>query len=188
MKNSSFGSRHVGLTMSVSSDGTGAPCTHADTKDSKWKNGSEAETREVKLFTVAFYDRVDKKDHSIVHRDNVLGFGSTANSSDFISEVNGIIGKMGYDRVQRVQFISDGAAWIENLWMQVFSGADGNGKVVIRTIDIYHVAEYLSTIVKAYYTVKISNRCLTYLTKTNPIQVGIFQHRGALYKPKPNML
>ena len=85
------GSRSVPLTMSVSSDGSGAPCTDEDTKESKGKDGGDADTREVKLLTVTFYNRVDRKGRPIVNRDCILRFASTEHSDKFISEVNEIL-------------------------------------------------------------------------------------------------
>ena len=143
------GSRGVPLTMSVSSDGSGAPCTDEDTKESKGKDGGDADTREVKLLTVTFYNRVDKKGRPIVNRDCILRFASTERSDKFISEVNAILSKMDCGGVERVQFVSDGAAWLETLFRQVFEGFREARKTVVRTLDFYHAAEYLATVVRA---------------------------------------
>lgn len=143
------GSRSVPLTMSVSSDGTGAPCTDADTKDSKGKDGGDADTREVKVLTVTFYNRVDKEGRPIVNKDCILRFASTEHADRFIPEVNAIIAKMVCGEVERVQFVSDGAAWLETLFRQVFEGFRVAGKTVVRTLDFYHAAEYLAMVVRA---------------------------------------
>lgn len=143
------GSRGVPLTMSVSSDGSGAPCTDEDTKESKGKDGGDADTREVKLLAVTFYNRVDKKGRPIVNRDCILRFASTERSDKFISEVNAILSKMDCGGVERVQFVSDGAAWLETLFRQVFEGFREARKTVVRTLDFYHAAEYLATVVRA---------------------------------------
>ena len=137
------GSRYVGLTVAFSADGVGAPCTHADTAGIKGKNGEEAGTRESKLLTATFYDRVDKKGRPIVNEGCIVYYSSTKPSDDFISEVNALVNDMGYTRIQRVQFISDGAAWLETLVKQVF--ADGK---VLRVIDFYHACEYLGLVVR----------------------------------------
>jgi len=143
------GSRSVPLTMSVSSDGSGAPCTDEDTKESKGKDGGDADTREVKVLTVTFYNRVDRKGRPIVNRDCILRFASTERSDNFISEVNEILSKMVCGGLERVQFVSDGAAWLETLFRQVFKGFREAGKTVVRTLDFYHAAEYLATVVRA---------------------------------------
>ena len=44
--------RDVGVTMVVLVDGTGAPCTHADTEGVKGKDGDEAGTREIKVVAI----------------------------------------------------------------------------------------------------------------------------------------
>ena len=48
-----------------------------------------------------------------------------------------------------MQFASDGAAWLETLFKQVFEGFRRTGKTVVRTLDFYHAAEYLATVVRA---------------------------------------
>ena len=143
------GSRAVPLTMAASSDGSGAPCTEADTGGSKGRDGGDADTREVKVLTVTFYNRVDKKGRPIVNRDCILRFASTEHSDGFISEVNAIMAKMACVGVERVQFVSDGAAWLETLFRQVFEGFRDAGKTVVRTLDFYHAAEHLATVVRA---------------------------------------
>ena len=143
------GSREVPLTMALSGDGTGAPCTEADTRDSKGKDGGDADTREVKLLTVTFYNRVDRKGRPIVNRDCILRFASTEHSDKFISEVNAIVAKTACVGVERVQFVSDGAAWLETLFRQVVEGFRAAGKTVVRTLDFFHAAEYLATAVRA---------------------------------------
>jgi len=72
-----------------------------------------------------------------------IGPSYAAILAEFISEVNALVNSMGYTRIQRVQFISDGAAWLENLARQVFT----DGKV-LRVIDFYHACEYLGLVVK----------------------------------------
>ena len=143
------GSRRVPLTMAVSSDGSGAPCTDADTRGSKGKDGGDADTREVKVLTVTMYNRVDKNGRPIANGDCILRFASTERSDKFISEVNAIISKVACGEVERVQFVSDGAAWLETLFRQVFEGFRAAGKTVVRTLDFYHAAEYLALVVRA---------------------------------------
>ena len=174
------GSRHVGLTVAFSADGVGAPCTHADTAGIKGKNGEEAGTRESKLLTATFYDRVDKKGRPIVNEGCIVYYSSTKPSDEFISEVNALVNEMGYTRIQRVQFISDGAAWLEKLAKQVF--ADGK---VLRVIDFYHACEYLGLVVRElsgdaawkadFATLKAAGAvCLTDdgLTWSEPVNLG----------------
>ena len=120
------------------SDGRGA-----DEAGIKGKNGEEAGTRESKLLTATFYDRVDKRGRPIVNEGCIVYYSSTKPSDEFISEVNALVNEMGYTRIQRVQFISDGAAWLEKLAKQVF--ADGK---VLRVIDFYHACEYLGLVVR----------------------------------------
>lgn len=141
-------SRHVGLTVAFSSDGTGAPCVHADTQGAKGRDGDGADTKEVKLLTITFYDRVDGKGRPIVHPGCVFYYASTERIDAFVSKVNGLAQKAGCGGAVRLQFISDGAKWLERIWREVFGGTAATRPGWIRAVDFYHAAEYLAKIVR----------------------------------------
>ncbi|MCF0204271.1 MAG: hypothetical protein HUK12_03060, partial [Muribaculaceae bacterium] len=107
------GSVSVGLTASVSSDGTGAPCTKADTAGRRGKDGGEAGTREVKLLTVTIYDRVDAKGRPIVNKGCIIYFAGTGGADEFAGQAVAILRAMKWERFSRLQFVSDGAKWQE---------------------------------------------------------------------------
>lgn len=130
--------------MAISSDGTGAPCTKADTAGVKGKDGKEARTREVKVLTVTFYDRVDRRGRPIVNRSCIVYFSSTESAEAFAERTYAIVRRMGYCQCARVQFVSDGAAWLEKMWRGHFRDAD-----VLRVVDFYHAAQYLHVVVAA---------------------------------------
>lgn len=141
-------SRHVGLTVAFSSDGTGAPCVRADTQGAKGRDGDEADTKEVKLLTITFYDRVDGTGRPIVHPGCVFYYASTERIDAFASKVNDLARKVGCGRAMRLQFISDGAKWLERIWREVFGGTAKTRPGWVRAVDFYHAAEYLAKIVR----------------------------------------
>lgn len=70
------------------------------------------------MLTATFYNRMDRKGRPIVNRDCILRFASTEHSDKFIPEVNAIMAKTACAGVGRVQFASDGAAWLETLFVR----------------------------------------------------------------------
>ncbi len=138
------GARYVGPTMVVGIDGTGAPCTRADTAGVKGKNGEEAGTREIKVFAIAVYTHVDKKGRPILRRGDVWYFASDGSSDEIESIVNMLAVRKGIGGFSRVQFIGDGATWIHKIWENAFRSCKA-----IRTLDFVHAAEYLHKIIES---------------------------------------
>jgi hypothetical protein len=134
----------VGETMLISVDGTGAPCTHADTDGVRGKEDEEAGTRELKVALVTVYTHVDAKGRPITSRACTSYMVTYKSASDLIPALRREAIRRGYGRIKRVQFIGDGAEWIRNLWRQVFKDA-------ILTLDFYHACEYLSVICKGMF-------------------------------------
>jgi len=134
----------VGETMVISVDGTGAPCTHADTDGVKGKDDKEAGTRELKVALVTVYTHVDEKGHPLTNRSCTSYMVTYKSASDLIPGLRQEALRRGYGRIKRVQFIGDGAEWIKNLWRQVFKDAT-------LTLDFYHACEYLSVICKGIF-------------------------------------
>ena len=132
------GARYVGLTMVVTVDGTGAPCTHADTDGIKGKNGEEAGTREIKVVAIGLYTHVDRNGRPILQRGNVWYFASHCSSDELESLMNMLAKRRGIGTIQRVQFIGDGATWIQKIWEHAFKNCGA-----IRTLDFVHAAGYL---------------------------------------------
>lgn len=136
----------VGETMVILVDGTGAPCTHADTEGVKGKAQKEAGTRELKVAVVTVYTHVDQKGHPITSRDCTSYLVTYKSACDLIPALRREAIRRGYGRIKRVQFIGDGAEWIRNLWRQAFKDA-------ILTLDFYHACEYLAVICKEIFEV-----------------------------------
>jgi hypothetical protein len=136
--------RFVGETMIISVDGTGAPCTHADTDGVRGKTQKEAGTRELKVALVTVFTHVDEKGRPITNRACTSYMVTYKSASDIIPALRQEALRRGYGRIKRVQFIGDGAEWIRNLWRQIFKDATF-------TLDFYHACEYLSIICKGIF-------------------------------------
>jgi hypothetical protein len=135
---------YVGETMVISADGTGAPCTHADTDGVDGKDGEEAGTRELKVALVAVYTHVDEKGRPMTNRACTSYMVTYRTAAELIPALRREAIRRGYGRIKRVQFIGDGAEWIRNLWRQAFSDAT-------LTLDFYHACGYLSVICKGIF-------------------------------------
>lgn len=138
------GAKHVGLTMAVTVDGTGAPCTRADTDGVKGKDGDEAGTREIKVVAIGLYTHVDRNGRPILQKGNVWHFASHCSSDELESVMNMLARRRGIGTIQRVQFIGDGATWVQKIWEHAFKGCDA-----IRTLDFVHAAGYLHKLLEA---------------------------------------
>lgn len=134
----------VGETMVISTDGIGAPCTHADTDGVKGKEEAEAGTRELKVALVTVYTHVDEKGKPLTSRACTTYLVTYKSAGDLLPVLRLEALRRGYGHIKRVQFIGDGADWIRNLWRQVFKDA-------ILTLDFYHACEYLSVICKEIF-------------------------------------
>lgn len=130
--------KYVGLTMVVTVDGTGAPCTRADTEGIRGKAGDEAGTREIKVVAIGLYTHVDRNGRPILRRGNVWYFASHCSSDELESIMNMLARRRGIGKIGRVQFIGDGAAWIQKIWEHAFKSCGA-----VRTLDFVHAAGYL---------------------------------------------
>ena len=137
------GARRVGPTLALFGDGTGAPCVHADTAGVAGKDGGEAGTREIKIGAVARYEWVDAKGRPILRPGDVWYFPTEGSREELQGVLRKLAVRRGLGRIQRVQFIGDGAAWLQKIWEEVFRP---NG--VIRTLDLFHALEHLHTLLE----------------------------------------
>ena len=138
------GSRYVGPTMLVETDGTGAPCTHADTDGVRGKDGEEAGTREIKVVAIGMYTHVDRNGRPILRRGDVWYFASECSSDELESIMNVLARRRGIGKINRVQFIGDGATWVQKVWEHAFKECGA-----IRTLDFVHAAGYLHKLLEA---------------------------------------
>ena len=138
------GARYVGPTMVIETDGTGAPCTHADTECVKGKDGEEAGTREIKVVAIGIYTHVDKTGRPILRRGDVWYFASDCSSDELESIMNMLARRKGIGKINRVQFIGDGATWVQKIWEHAFKKSG-----VLRTLDFVHATGYLHKLIES---------------------------------------
>lgn len=137
------GARHVGPTLGIFGDGTGAPCVHADTEDVAGKDGGEAGTREIKIGALARHEWVDAKGRPIVRPGDIWYFPTEGPREELQDALRKLAARRGLGSVKRVQFIGDGAAWLQKIWQETFRP---NG--AIRTLDLFHALEHLHTLLE----------------------------------------
>lgn len=116
-------------------DGTGVPCTKADTAGVKGKQG-EAGTRQIRVVLFGEYARLDKRGRPSCFE----GSFSYAVSGASIADVTGLVRTLGmargYATVARMQCVADGEEALERALRTAFPEA-------VFTNDFYHACEHL---------------------------------------------
>lgn len=126
-------------TMVLSTDGTCAPCTKADTCNVLGRDGKKANGRELKVAMAGVYKWLDK-DRVPVIPSNKRQYVVTDQDCDAIRiMLLNLAIVLGYRTIRRVQFIGDGAIWIARLVSDSFKGAEF-------TVDFFHACGYLNTL------------------------------------------
>lgn len=126
-------------TMVLSTDGTCAPCTKADTCNVLGRDGKKAKGRELKVAMAGVYKWLDK-DRVPVIPPNKRQYAVTDQDCDAIRiMLLDLAIVLGYRTIRRVQFIGDGAIWIARLVGDSFKGAEF-------TVDFFHACGYLNTL------------------------------------------
>lgn len=138
------GSRYAGPTTLVETDGTGAPCTRADTDGAKGKDGEEAGAREIKVVAIGIYAHADRNGRPILRRGDVWHFASECPGDELESVMNVLARRRGIGKIGRVRFMGDGAAWIQETWEHAFKSCGA-----IRTLDFVHAAGHLHKLLEA---------------------------------------
>lgn len=129
--------------MYVSCDGTGTPMRREELVGRKGKQpDGKAKTREVKLGAVFTQHTRDEKGRPIRDHDSTTYVGGFDNAKDFAQLLRQEGARRGVGNAQKVVFLSDGAAWTEELQRQNFPGAAS-------ILDFYHAAERLHALAKA---------------------------------------
>ena len=131
--------RRTKLTMVVSTDGTCAPCAKIDLRDSKGRNGGEAKGRNIDVGMVATYDSVRREDLRPVIPASARKYLIGANAEEIGRKLHETALAADYGKVERVQFIGDGAPWIENIAKDGF-------KAAIFTLDCSHAFGYVNKV------------------------------------------
>lgn len=137
------GARPVGETLGILCDGTGAPCVHADTEGVAGKDGGEAGTREIKIGAIVRYEWVDPRGRPILRPGDVWYFSTKGSREELQAALLALARRRGLGRIRRVQFIGDGAAWVQKIWEETFRTAGA-----IRTLDLFHALEHLHTLLE----------------------------------------
>lgn len=136
------GARAVPPTVAVFADGTGAPCVRRDTRGVAGRNGGEAGTRELKVLAAVRYDHVDARGRPLVRPGDAIYRATAAGAADSGPMLRKMADELAAGEVVRTQFVSDGAAWAENMHGTEFCDA-------ARTVDFYHACQYLHEVVSA---------------------------------------
>jgi len=133
-------------TLTISVDGTGVPCTKADTEGTRGHDGNPAKTREMKIGMVGKYKWLDKNRVPVLPADKRQYVVTYMDCDAIGKKILDLARVLGHGTVARVQFIGDGAHWIAAIAADLFKGAEF-------TIDFMHAAGYLNTLCVALDTV-----------------------------------
>lgn len=127
----------VTRTMYIMMDGTGVPCTEADTAHVKGRaSDGKAGKREVKVGIIGYYSWLDPLERPVPEPASTTHVVTIAGASDFGILMRKAAVSRGYATAPRVQVVGDGADWIANIATIAFPGA-------IFTADFYHACEHL---------------------------------------------
>lgn len=138
------GAREVGPTLALFADGIGAPCVRADTEGVRGRDGGEAATREIKIGAIARYTHVDRNGRPILRRGDIWYFATGGDRGQLQELLLRLARRRGLGRIRRVQYMGDGATWIQKIWEEVFAPCG-----VRRSLDIIHACSYLHCILEA---------------------------------------
>jgi hypothetical protein len=129
--------------MYLSCDGTGAPMRKEELTGRKGKQpDGTAKTREVKLGAVFTQHTQDEKGRPIRDHQSTTYVGGFEKAQDFALVLRQEAIRRGVGKAEQVVFLSDGAAWTEELQRQNFAQA-------VSILDFYHAAERIHSLAKA---------------------------------------
>lgn len=121
----------------VSCDGTGTPMRRDQLVGRKGKQpDGSAKTREVKLGAIFTQHRSDADGHPVRDHQSTSYIASYAPSAEFSLLLRAEARRRGVGAAAQVIFLSDGAAWAEDLAEQCFSGS-------VSILDFYHASQRL---------------------------------------------
>jgi len=129
--------------MYISCDGTGTPMRREELAGRKGKQpDGKAKTREVKLGAVFTQHTRDEEGHPLRDHDSTTYVGGFENAREFARVLRQEGTRRGVGKAQQVVYLSDGAAWTEELQRQNFPKATS-------ILDFYHAAERVNLLSKA---------------------------------------
>lgn len=166
----------------VSCDGTGTPMRPDELKNRRGKQpDGTAKTREVKLGAVFTQHRTDPEGHPIRDYESTSYVASYAPAARFSLLLRDEARRRGVGSATQVLFLSDGAAWAEDIAQQCFAGC-------VSILDFYHACERLHKLAQALGQPKLAARWKKWLLK-NRVASVINQARQlqAPNIPEPNL-
>jgi hypothetical protein len=129
--------------MYLGCDGTGAPMRREELVGRKGKGpDGQAKTREVKLGAVFTQHVRDEKGRPIRDHASTTYLASFESVEQFAPQLRQEAIRRGVGQAEQVVFLSDGAAWTEELQRQNFPNA-------VSILDFYHAAERVHALAKA---------------------------------------
>lgn len=130
-------------TLYVSCDGTGTPMRAEELVGRKGKQpDGTSKTREVKLGAVFTQHVTDAEGHPMRDNDSTTYVSSYAPSAEFSLLLRAEARRRGVGAAAQVVFLSDGAAWAEEIGDSCFTGCAS-------ILDFYHACERLHELAKA---------------------------------------
>jgi len=152
----------------VSCDGTGTPMRKAELQGRKGRqDDGSAKTREVKLGAVFTQHKVDEEGRPIRDHESTTYIGGFQNAHDFGLLLRDEARRRAVGAAQQVIFLSDGAAWAEEIPRQCFAGA-------VSILDFYHAAQRvhdLTALVEPQQPKKLASRWIKLLLKDQVAKV-----------------
>ena len=119
----------------VSCDGTGAPMRKEELEGRRGRQeDGSAKTREIKLGAVFTQHQIDEKGRAVRDHDSTTYVGGFQSAEPFALLLRDEARRRGVGGAKQVIFISDGAAWTEEIARQCFAGA-------VSILDFYHAAQ-----------------------------------------------
>lgn len=143
----------------VSCDGTGTPMRAEELKDRRGKQpDGSAKTREVKLGAIFTQHRRDADGHPVRDYESTSYVASYASADEFSLLLRAEARRRGVGSAAQVIFLSDGAAWAEDIARQCFAGC-------VSILDFYHACERLHKLAEALGQPKLASRWKKWLLK-----------------------
>lgn len=139
-------------TLYVSCDGTGTPMRKEELSGRRGKQADgSAKTREVKLGAVFTQHVVDAKGHPLRDHQSTSYVASYAPAAEFSLLLRDEARRRGVGKAKNVVFLSDGAAWAEDIAETCFADCTS-------ILDFYHACERLHELGAALDPVKAKAR------------------------------
>jgi hypothetical protein len=136
----------------VSCDGTGTPMRREELRGRKGKQpDGTAKTREVKLGAVFTQHGVDAQGHPLRDHESTSYVASYAPAAEFSLLLREEARRRGVGGAGQVVFLSDGAAWAEDIAAACFAGS-------VSILDFYHASERLHHLAAALDPAKAKGR------------------------------